>query len=102
MGPMIAYTGAHPILVSLSMMIFLRGPGEFLARGGDISRFPDVIQPLGHGGLCGIPIPLLILICSVIIRHILMSRTGLGFEPYMSGSDIERAKVTCGYSWANV
>ena len=29
MGAAIAYTGAHPILVSLSMMIFLRGLGEF-------------------------------------------------------------------------
>ncbi|MFL5201516.1 MAG: ABC transporter permease, partial [Microvirga sp.] len=33
MGVVIAYTGAHPILVSLSMMIFLRGLGEFLTRG---------------------------------------------------------------------
>ena len=40
MGLVIAYTGAHPILVSLSMMIFLRGLGEFLTRGGDISGFP--------------------------------------------------------------
>ena len=40
MGLIIAFTGAHPILVSLSMMIFLRGLGEFLTRGGDISGFP--------------------------------------------------------------
>ena len=61
MGLVIAYTGAHPILVSLSMMIFLRGLGEFLTRGGDISGFPGFIQPLGHGSFFGVPIPLLIL-----------------------------------------
>ena len=33
MGLVIAYVGAHPILVSLAMMIFLRGLGEFLTRG---------------------------------------------------------------------
>ena len=66
MGLVIAYTGAHPILVSLSMMIFLRGLGEFLTRGGDISGFPDFIQPLGHGSVFGIPIPLLILIAAVV------------------------------------
>ena len=44
------------------MMIFLRGLGEFLTRGGDISGFPDFIQPLGHGSILGIPIPLLILL----------------------------------------
>ena len=89
MGPVIAYTGAHPILVSLSMMIFLRGLGEFLTRGGDISGFPEFIQPLGHGSLIGIPIPLLILIGAVAIWHVLMSRTRLGFGTYMIGSNIE-------------
>ena len=33
------------------MMIFVRGLGEFLTRGADISGFPDFIQPIGHGGL---------------------------------------------------
>ena len=61
MGVVIAYVGAHPILVSLAMMIFLRGLGEFLTRGGDISGFPDYVQPIGHGYFLGIPIPLLIL-----------------------------------------
>ncbi|MEP6828341.1 MAG: ABC transporter permease [Aestuariivirga sp.] len=94
MGPVIAYTGAHPILVSLSMMIFLRGLGEFLTRGGDISGFPDFIQPLGHGRLLGIPIPLLILLGAVAIWHILMSRTRLGFGTYMIGSNIEAARYS--------
>ena len=94
MGPVIAYTGAHPILVSLSMMIFLRGLGEFLTRGGDISGFPDFIQPLGHGRLLGIPIPLIILLVAVLIWHVLMSRTRLGFETYMIGSNIEAARYS--------
>ena len=34
MGAIIAYLGAHPILASLAMMIFLRGLGEFLTHGG--------------------------------------------------------------------
>ena len=31
-GVVVAYTRAHPILVSLSMMILMRGIGEFLSR----------------------------------------------------------------------
>jgi simple sugar transport system permease protein len=93
-GLVIAYTGAHPILVSLSMMIFLRGLGEFVTRGGDISGFPDFIQPLGHGSLLGLPIPLLILIISVAIWHVMMSRTRLGFSTYMIGSNIEAARYS--------
>ncbi len=94
MGPVIAYTGAHPILVSLSMMIFLRGLGEFLTRGADISGFPEFIQPLGHGAVFGIPIPLLILLAAVVVWHVLMTRTRLGFANYMVGSNIEAARYS--------
>ena len=94
MGPVIAYTGAHPILVSLSMMIFLRGLGEFLTRGADISGFPEFVQPLGHGSLFGVPIPLLILLAAVFLWHLLMTRTRLGFANYMIGSNIEATRYS--------
>jgi simple sugar transport system permease protein len=94
MGPVIAYTGAHPILVSLSMMIFVRGLGEFLTRGADISGFPDFIQPLGHGSIWGFPIPLLILLLAVGAWHVLMGRTRLGFSNYMIGSNIEATRYS--------
>jgi simple sugar transport system permease protein len=94
MGQVIANTGAHPILVSLSMMIFLRGLGEFLTRGGDISGFPEFIQPLGHGSLFGIPVPLLILLAAVAIWHIVLSRTRLGFSTRMLGSNIEATRYS--------
>ena len=94
MGPVIAYTGAHPILVSLSMMIFVRGLGEFLTRGADISGFPDFIQPLGHGSLLGVPIPLLIFILAVVVWHVLMTRTRLGFTTHMVGSNIEATRYS--------
>lgn len=46
------------------MMIFIRGLGEFLTRGGDISGFPAFIQPIGHGSVLGIPIPLLVFLAA--------------------------------------
>ena len=94
MGLVIAFTRAHPILVSLSMMIFLRGLGEFLTRGGDISGFPTFIAPIGHGSILGIPVPLLILIACVIASHVLLSRSKLGFSTYMIGSNIESARYS--------
>jgi simple sugar transport system permease protein len=94
MGLVIAYTRAHPILVSLSMMIFLRGLGEFLTRGGDVSGFPTFIQPLGHGSILGFPIPLLVFIACVLAWHVLLTRTKLGFNLYMIGSNIEAARYS--------
>ena len=94
MGVVIAFTRAHPILVSLSMMIFLRGLGEFLTRGGDISGFPSFVAPIGHGSIFGVPVPLLILILCVAITHLILSRTRLGFATYMIGSNIEAARYS--------
>ena len=94
MGVVIAYTGAHPILVSLSMMIFLRGVGEFLTRGGDISGFPPFVVQLGQGTLFGIPIPLLIFIACVAMWTILLKRTRLGFATYMIGSNSEATRYS--------
>jgi simple sugar transport system permease protein len=94
MGVVIAFTGAHPILVSLSMMIFVRGLGEFLTRGGDISGFPDFIRPLGHGTLLGIPVPLLVLLVAFAVWYVMMSRSRLGFGTYMIGSNIEATRYS--------
>ena len=93
-GVVVAYTKAHPILVSLSMMIFVRGLGEFLTRGGDISGFPDFVQPLGHGSILGIPIPLLVLCAGVAVWHIVLQKTKLGFNTYMIGSNIEAVRYS--------
>ena len=94
MGATIAYIGAHPILVSLAMMIFVRGLGEFLTRGGDISGFPEFVQKIGHGSFLGIPIPLLIFLTMLAGWHLLLSRSRHGFAVYMVGSNIEATRYS--------
>lgn len=94
MGLVIAYLGAHPILVSLAMMIFLRGLGEFLTKGGDISGFPPFMEVIGHGSLLGIPVPLLIFLGAAWIWHIMLSRTKHGFSVYMIGSNIKASEYS--------
>jgi simple sugar transport system permease protein len=94
MGLVIAYVGAHPILVSLAMMIFLRGLGEFLTRGGDISGFPPFLGNIGHGSFLGIPAPLILFLCAALVWHILLTRTRHGFSVYMIGSNIRAAEYS--------
>lgn len=94
MGLVIAYVGAHPILVSLAMMIFLRGLGEFLTRGGDISGFPEYMGAIGHGYLFGIPAPMILFLAAAAAWHILLTRTRHGFSVYMIGSNIRAASYS--------
>ena len=94
MGIVIAHTGAHPILVSLSMMIFLRGLGEFLTRGSDVSGFPAFVSELGHGTVIGVPVPLLIFIACILLWQLLLTRTRLGFATYMVGSNPVAARYS--------
>ena len=91
MGLVIAYVGAHPILVSLAMMIFLRGLGEFLTRGGDISGFPDLLHGIGHGFILGIPVPMVIFLIVALAWHVLLNRTRHGFSIFMVGSNVRAA-----------
>ncbi|MGJ4993996.1 ABC transporter permease [Bradyrhizobium sp. HKCCYLS3077] len=87
MGAVIAYFGAHPILASLAMMIFLKGLGEFLTRGGDISGFPDFLREFGHGAILGVPVPMLVFVTAAILWHLLLARTRHGFAVAMIGSN---------------
>ncbi|MEM1431693.1 MAG: ABC transporter permease [Pseudomonadota bacterium] len=97
-GAMVAYVGAHPILVTLGAMIFLRGLGELLTRGGDISGLPDSFKTLGHESLFGVPIPMLVFLAAVAFCYYIMQLTKLGFSIHMVGSN-PRASL---YSGINV
>ncbi|MEL7347112.1 MAG: ABC transporter permease [Pseudomonadota bacterium] len=94
MGAVVAYVGAHPILVSLAMMIFLRGLGEFMTRGGDISGFPEYMNVLGHGSALGIPVPMIVFLLAALVWHIMLKRSRHGFSVYMIGSNIQAAEYS--------
>jgi len=87
MGATVAYFGAHPILASLAMMIFLNGLGVYLTHGGDISGFPDFLGALGHGEILGAPVPMIVFTLVAIAWHVLLSRTRHGFSVAMIGSN---------------
>lgn len=93
-GVVVAYVGAHPILVSLAMMIFLRGLGEFLTRGGDISGFPEYMNVLGHGSVMGVPVPMIVFLVAALIWHIMLRRSRHGFSVYMIGSNIQASEYS--------
>lgn len=97
-GVIVAYVGAHPILVTLGAMIFLRGLGEFVTRGGGISGMPDAFQAMGSGSVFGIPIPMLIFLGAAAALAYFMQFTRAGFSIHMLGSNLKATE----YSAINV
>ncbi len=76
------------------MMIFVRGLGEFLTHGGDISGMPDAVQAIGQGTLFGIPAPMFVFVAAVLLWYVVMSRTRLGFTTRMVGSNLEATRYS--------
>ena len=76
------------------MMIFLRGLGEFLTHGGDISGFPAFLGELGHGVILGVPVPMLVFIAAAILWHVLLARTRHGFSVAMIGSNPQASEYS--------
>lgn len=97
-GVIVAYVGAHPILVTLGAMIFLRGLGEFLTRGGDISGMPETFLAIGNGTILGIPMPMLIFLAAAGVLAYIMQFTRAGFAIHMIGSNLKATE----YSGINV
>ncbi|MGP9805408.1 ABC transporter permease [Paracoccus sp. NSM] len=94
LGVVVARTGAHPILASLAMMIFLRGLGEFLTRGGSVSGFPPALLWLGQGQVAGVPVPLVVFGLCAILWAVILNRTRLGFSIYQLGSNLEATRYS--------
>ncbi len=87
-GALVAYIGAHPILVTLATMTMVNGVGIYLSRGAAISGMPDIVRYIGADTLLGIPVPLIIFLATAVLIAVFLERTRLGKYIYMSGSNI--------------
>lgn len=87
-GALVAYVGAHPILVTLATMTMVNGIGIYLSRGAAISGMPDIVRYIGADTLLGIPVPLIIFLVTAVLIAVFLERTRLGKYIYMSGSNI--------------
>jgi len=87
-GALVAYIGAHPILVTLATMTVVNGIGISLTKGAALSGVPELVKSLGSAAPLGIPLPLIIFLCVAAAVGLLLEKTKLGKCIYMSGSNI--------------
>lgn len=86
-GFLIAYIEVSPILATLGTMTLLKGVSIVLTKGYVISGFPPLIRFIGNGQLWGLPMPMIIFILCAAFMALLLTRTRLGVNIYMFGSN---------------
>jgi len=90
-GFLITRLKMNNFIVTLAMMIVLRGLMLVISEGKTMTGLPDSFKALGHDNLGKIPISVLVMVIVFIIAHIIMQYTQFGRNLYAVGGDPDAA-----------
>jgi simple sugar transport system permease protein len=93
-GALVAYTGVHPILITLGTRSLLDGISIFLTRGTIVSGLPDQYAAAGNAVLLGVPVPFLVLVGAALLCGVVLRRTAFGVAVFMVGSNIQATRYS--------
>jgi simple sugar transport system permease protein len=93
-GAIVAFTGVHPILVTLGTKSLIDGISIYLTRGTVISGLPEQYAAAGNALVLGVPVPFLVLVVAALLVGLVMRRTGFGVATFMVGSNIEATRYS--------
>jgi simple sugar transport system permease protein len=93
-GALVAYTGVHPILVTLGTKSLIDGISIYLTRGMALSGVPEAFGRVGNATLLGIPAVFFVLVAATILVGIVLKRTAFGISCAMIGSNIEATRYS--------
>lgn len=90
-GVFIAKTGIPPFIMTLGLMISLRGVAYLVCNGKPIGNLPQSMLFLGLGNIAGIPVPIFFMVGTFIIAGIILSKTSFGRSVYAVGGNYQAA-----------
>ncbi len=93
-GALVAYTGVHPILVTLGTKSLIDGVSVYLTRGEAISGLPQAFASAGNASVLGVPVAFLVLVAAAAVTGTILRRTPFGISCMMIGSNIEAARYS--------
>ena len=93
-GFLITYYKLQPFIATLAMTYVLKGIVQIYTNGQTIGGV-NKARFLGHGSILGIPVPVLIMLLSVIVIAVLMKSTKFGTYIYAIGGN-EQATIASG------
>lgn len=93
-GALVAYTGVHPILVTLGTKSLIDGISIYLTRGMALSGVPPSMSASLNATVIGVPLIFLLLVAVAIVIGIVLKRTPFGVACCMIGSNPEATRYS--------
>jgi simple sugar transport system permease protein len=93
-GALVAYTGVHPILVTLGTKSLIDGISIYLTRGMALSGVPGQLTSALNATLFGVPAIFLLLVVVAIVVGVILKHTPFGVSCAMIGSNIEATRYS--------
>lgn len=84
----------HPFIITLAMMLTLRGINLVITDGGTVYGFPDEFAWLGQGELFDIPVPLLLFGALAIFFGLLLANHRYFQQSYFIGGNLRSARFS--------
>lgn len=92
-GLLVAAFRLPPFIVTLAMMLMVRGLANVISDQRTIHEIPVAFDVLGKGAVGGIPICVWLMFLLYAIAYVIMSRTPLGRQIYAVGGNEEVARL---------
>ncbi|WP_235918942.1 ABC transporter permease [Aureimonas psammosilenae] len=93
-GALVAYTGVHPILVTLGTKSLIDGISIYLTRGMALSGVPAEVSRIGNSSLLGVPMVFVLMVLVAILVGVILKKTAFGIACHMIGSNMEATRYS--------
>ncbi len=93
-GALVAFTGVHPILVTLGTKSLLDGISIYLTRGMALSGVPGALSDAGNATVLGMPAIFLLLAAVAAVIGVVLRHAPFGVACAMIGSNIEASRYS--------
>ena len=84
----------HSFIITLGMMIAVRGLGRSYTDGQPLFGVPQYVNWLAYGKVLGIPVPVLLWLLVVVIMFVILKYTRFGRRIYAVGGDEHAARLS--------
>ena len=93
-GLLIAKLNMNPFIITLGMMITIRGLLLVIAGGRAVLNLPPSFTVIGQGKVLGIQVPILVVVCLTILGDFLLRNTRFFRQNYYVGGKEQAARLS--------